>query len=192
VCSRIIASHPDLIAVHGATVLKHGVAALICGRSGAGKSTLSLALAARGFQVGGDDVALLDPRERTIRPVPRCFHLDARSRRLLRNLGLVMPSRALRYRFMTPADLGVTSPPAAPVRLIIFLDRGTRREGRLRTLSQAEMMARLLSETPRGPHSPSQIMEALGPLVSGAACFQLTGGRLSDNAGTVVTLLSQA
>ena len=61
-----------------------------------------LALAAHGYRIGGDDVALLNPKSGTIRPVPRCFHLDARSRRLLRNLRLPMPEESLRNAFLTP------------------------------------------------------------------------------------------
>jgi len=190
ICLRTIANHPDLIALHGATVLTGGgAAAFISGPSGAGKTTLSLALAARGYRLGGDDVALLDPRSGTIRPVPRCFHLDARSRRLLRNLPLPMPEEALRYAFMTPADLGVTETGAFPVRLIVFLGRGPGRRPQLTALSQAEMIVRLLSESPRGAHSANEIMAALRPLVSAAACCQLLGGRLSDTVDAMVTLL---
>jgi hypothetical protein len=189
ICLRIVAHHPDLIALHGATVLNDGGAALISGPSGAGKSTLSLALAARGYRVGGDDVALLDPRTGTIRPVPRCFHLDARSRRLLRNVGLAMPAEALRYGFLTPTDLGMTEAPATPVRLILFLGRGGGRRPQLAPLSQAEMIVRLLSETPRGAHSTTEIMAVLRPLVSAAACYHLLGGRLSKTAETVAALL---
>jgi hypothetical protein len=95
ICLRIIDHNPGLIALHGATVLTDCGAAFIRGPSGAGKTTLSMALAARGYRVGGDDVALLDPRTNTLRPLPRCFHLDAHSRRLLRRAGLAMPGRAL-------------------------------------------------------------------------------------------------
>ena len=167
-------------------------AAFLTGPSGAGKSTLSLALAALGFQVGGDDVALLEPRDGTIRAVPRDFHLDVRSVRLLQGVGLALPARALKYGFMTPADLGVTDPPASRVRHLLFLGKRGGRKGRLTSLSHAEMIVRLLSETPRGARSPSQIMGIVKPLVCTAGCHQLMGGQLGDTVGTVADLLRAA
>jgi hypothetical protein len=107
-----------------------------------------------------------------------------------------MPERSLRCGFITPADLGTTDPPAASVRLLLFLGRGRGRGGGRRAglsaLSQAEMIVRLLSETPRGAHSTGDIMAALRPVVGAAACYELVGGRLSDTAGTVAKLLGQA
>ena len=192
ICMRIIARHPDLIAMHGATLLTRDGAAFVCGPSGAGKSTLALAMAARGYSVGGDDVALLDPRDDTIWPVPRCFHLDARSRRLLRGAGLTMPAFTRRDRFMTPADLGVIDPPASPIRLLLFLGRDSEQAARLAPLCQAEMFVRLLSETTRGGRSPGQLMGALRPSVTRTRCYQLMRGRLSDTALTVAELLATA
>ena len=64
-------------------------------------------------------------------PCRRCFHVDARSRRLLRGVGLALPERAPRYNFMTPADFGVTDPPASPVRLFLFLGRRRARTAQL-------------------------------------------------------------
>jgi len=192
ICLQIIDNNPNLIALHGATVLTASGAAFISGPSGAGKTTLSLALAARGYRVGGDDVALLDPRTHTIRPLPRCFHLDARSRRLLRNVGLSMPARTLRYAFMTPMDLGTRHAPASPVRLLLYLGRAENRRSQLQELSQGEMIVRLLSETPRGARSPNEILAALRPLVCASACYYLLRGRLSDTAETVAALLGPA
>ena len=107
ICLRVIASRPDLIMLHGATVLAAGGAAFLSGPSGAGKSTLALALAARGYRIGGNDVALLEPCTGVIQPLPHCFHLDARSRRLLRREGLPMPAEAIRHNFLTATDLGM-------------------------------------------------------------------------------------
>src|SRR5262249_13318183 len=155
ICVRIVTSRPHFVALHGATVFTADGAAFLTGPSGAGKSTLSLALAARGYRLGGDDVALLDPRTGTIQPVVRCFHLDARSRRLLRRERLKMPEQALRYAFMTPTALGMPEPPAAPVRLLVYLGPRERHTPQLAPISQAEMLVRLLSETPRGTRAAS-------------------------------------
>jgi hypothetical protein len=191
-CLRQIETNPHLIALHGATVLTDRGAAFLSGPSGAGKTTLSLALAARGYRVGGDDVALFDPRTHTLVPVARCFHLDARSRRLLRNEGLIMPARALRHAFLTPMDLGKGAVPASPLRLLLFLGRAEGQKPRLTTLNQAEMMARLLSETPWGTRSAPALMAALKPMVCSATSYHLLRGRLSTTAETVAGLLGPA
>ena len=102
ICLRTVASPTDHIAMHGATVLTDRGAAFITGPSGAGKSTLSLALATLGYQVGGDDVAFLDPSAPApIWPMPRCFHVDARSRRAsaARSRARSASSEPLRYYF---------------------------------------------------------------------------------------------
>jgi hypothetical protein len=192
ICLRIVANRPHLVVLHGSTVFTADGAALITGPSGAGKSTLSLALAARGYRVGGDDVALLDPRTGTIQPVPRCFHLDACSRRLLRREGLPMPEQALRYGFMTPSDLGMTETPAAPVRLIVYLGRREGHTPQLAPVIQAEMIVRLLSETPRRTRSANEHIAILRPFVSAAACYHLVSGRLPATADALAALLGPA
>jgi hypothetical protein len=148
-----------------------------------------LSLAARGYRVGGDDVALLEPRSVTIRPLPRCFHLDARSRRLLRQAGLSMPEAALRYAFLTPADLGMPRTPAAPVRRIIFLGLGDNGAPKLTELSQAETIARLLSQTPPGAGSVTEVLAALRPLVGAAGCYHVLRSSLSETTDAVAALL---
>lgn len=49
-----------VLALHGASVVTPGGAAVICGRPGAGKSTLSLALSQRGIGYIDDNIAALD------------------------------------------------------------------------------------------------------------------------------------
>jgi hypothetical protein len=189
ICSRIIAARPASLVLHGATILTDRGAAFISGPSGAGKTTLSLALAARGYRLGGDDIALLDPRTNTVRPMPRCFHLDARSRRLLRDLGATLPPESVRHAFMTPADLGTTDHTASAVRWAIYLEPGDGPRPRLAPLSQAEAVVRLLSETARGTYSTAEVIEALGALVLASDCRHLLRGRLSDTADTIASLL---
>jgi hypothetical protein len=190
ICLRVIAHHPELMTLHAATVYGADGAAVIAGPSGAGKTTLTLALAARGFRIGGDDIAFFDPTGREIRPVPRCFHLDARSRRLLRQLGLRLPDAAVRHGFACPADLGTTCPAPAPPRYLIFLDGRDRGLPRLAPVPQAEMVVRLVTESGWPGCSPAGVLMGLRRLVTGAACYRLTGGRLYDTAEAVAGVLA--
>ncbi len=189
VCVRMIAHRPDLMALHGATVLAAGGACFISGRSGAGKTTLALALAARRYRVGGDDIALIDPNTGAASPVPRCFHLDESSWRLLRDVGLPIPAQALRHKFLTPADLCVTDIAPVTVRHILLVARGSEPDPRLVSLTQAEAELGLLPEADWPGGSAVRALPALGRLVSGAAAYRLTSGRLDATAGAVAALL---
>jgi len=70
ICRRVLELRLDWVSLHAATATTDRGDALIVGRSGAGKSTLSVALAADGCNVGGDDAALLDPANGLVRPIP--------------------------------------------------------------------------------------------------------------------------
>ena len=189
VCQRVIAQSSDRIVLHGATLSTAQGAAVIAGPSGAGKSTLALALGARGYRVGGDDLALLLPETGEVCPLPRCFHLDQRSRRLLRALGLRIPAQAARHRFLTPTDLDPSRAPLASIRLIVLLTPGQGRRPQLVPLTQAEMAVRLLREIRWGRYSARDLLVALGRLTSGTTCYQLTRGELRSTADLVATLL---
>ena len=110
------------VVLHGATVCGPTGSVFIAGRSEAGKTTLALGLAARGHAVMSDDIALLEPVSGAIHPVPRCFHLDDRSRRLLRRAGLRLPDLARHYGFVSPADVNPPRSGAVVVRHIVLLE----------------------------------------------------------------------
>jgi hypothetical protein len=192
ICPRVISGNRDLIAIHGATVLSPRGALFLTGASGAGKSTLSLALAARGYTVAGDDVAFLDPRDGTLCALPRFFHLDARSRRLLRGVGLSLPERGVRSRCIAPADLATFSLTPTKVILWGFLGGHCDRTCRVLPLTQGEIIARLLSETPLGDRSLNELVALLVPLVTAARSYQIEGGRLADRAAIVARLHEDA
>lgn len=189
---QVCADHRDLVPLHGATVYnRRGEAAFLTGPSGAGKSTLTLGLAAHGLKVGGDDLALFDPRDGTVRPVPRCFHLDARTRRLLRGVGLTLPARSVQYGFVTPADLGVTDPPPRPVKRLVYLGPPAPDGPSLRRMSQGEMAVKLMSETPRAARSPGELLQVLRPLVE-CEGHLLGRGRMADTVAAVSVVLEAA
>lgn len=189
VCTEILNHRGRLFSLHGATVAGPGGHAVITGYSESGKTTLTLALAARGYAVGGDDVALLDPETGLLHPLPRCAHVDDRSQRFLRRAGLrISHPLARRYRFITPPDLGGPLPPA-PARVVVLLVPGEGAAPVLTPMPQAEATLTLLREAGWEEEQTPAALAAVARLAGGAACYRLTRGRLRAMADIVANLL---
>jgi hypothetical protein len=187
ICRRMIEQRGDLIVLHGATVFASDGAAFITGASNAGKSTLALALAARGYRVGGDDAAFLDTSTNEVIPIPRCAHLDTRSRRLLRAAGLRLPAAAAHHGFVTPADLGPPAPPRGAVRHLIITGRGSAPTPRITPIPQAAMVTALMHEGGWPLERAEDTLAALSALAGAARCYELDSGRLRATVDAVAT-----
>jgi len=172
--------------VHGALVYAPQGGILLTGFSGAGKTTLSLALAARGLRVGGDDLALLDKSTALLRPYPRCFHLDDRSLELLEATGLRLPADALRHQFVTPRDLGVTETPPVGVRFIFILEPQRLASPRIAPETQAQGVSFLLLQAGRVGSSDRDGVRLLARLAGSARCFRLWSGDLGATADALL------
>jgi len=190
VCQRVIDGCTDSIVLHGATVCGPTGSAFIAGQSEAGKTTLALALAARGYAVMSDDIALLDPVSGSLHAVPRCFHLDDRSRRLLRRAGLRLPALAKEHGFVTPADVNHDLTQDTAVRHIISIDSGRGSSPTLSHLPQAAMVASLSEEAGWASLSTARAISALSRLTGKAQCWKLRSGKLQPTTAKVADLLS--
>jgi hypothetical protein len=190
-CETIIRSQRRSIAIHAATIRIANSVAMLAGRSDAGKTTLSLALARRGLEVTGDDVALVDPDTLNVMPIPRCFHVDDRGAALLEADGLALPAAWERFRFITPNDFGARADSPGRARWLIFMRGPHGVQPEIAPVSQAEMTARLLSETGKGPLADSETIAVICGLASGASCFALTPGPLGETADVVAALVTQ-
>lgn len=189
-CETIIRSQRHSITVHAATIQIADSVAMVAGCSQAGKTTLSLALGRRGLPVLGDDVALVEPETLKVLPIPRCFHVDDGGAELLEADGLRLPDAWPRFRFVVPNDFQIPAKPPGRTGCLIFM-RGPRAEHpRITPVSQAEMTARLLSETGQGPLTDSETVAVICGLAAGASCFALTPGPLGETADLVVALLT--
>jgi hypothetical protein len=188
ICSRVTAA-PRRIILHGAFVFARERAVFIAGESGAGKTTLALALAARGYRVGGDDIAFLDATSGVVQPLPRCAHLDSQSWFLLTEVGLQVPDLSRRYNFVTPADLGGGDEHTPPVRHIVLLARGDLGSPMLERVSQAQTEVALLSEAGWDGIRDREALSAIGRLVGSSICHRLVRGELSLTADKVASML---
>jgi hypothetical protein len=172
--------------IHGAVVYAPEGDILISGYSGAGKTTLSLALAARGLRLGGDDIAVLDPASNLVEPVPRCFHIDEQSVALLAAVGLSLPQEALQNQFVTPRHLGVVQPPPALIRFVFLLEAERISVPKLVPQTQAEMTSALLEQTGRGRFSHIEGVNAMVQMVGRCRCHRVWSGELGATVDAVL------
>jgi hypothetical protein len=177
--------------VHCAVVYAEQGDILLTGDSGVGKTTLSLALAARGLRVGGDDLAVLNPVDGLLQPYVRCFHIDALSAELLAGLGLELPADALRDQFVTPFDLGVAELPPSRPRFVFLLEPERRQAPLIVPETQAQAASALLMQTGRGRFSDLEGLRAIARLAGAARCFRLWSGDLASTTGAVLELCAK-
>jgi hypothetical protein len=175
--------------VHGGVVYAPEGDLLLSGDSGAGKTTLSLALHAQGLQVGGDDVAMLDPVSGAFLPYPRCFHIDARSAQLLAGVGLRLPADLLRTQFVTPADLGMAAAAPARVRFVFLLEPERLTSPRIVPETQAQAVSKLLMQTGRGRFTDLEAVRAIARLTGAARSFRLWSGELGATVEAVLQVV---
>jgi hypothetical protein len=136
--------HEPTCALHGASVVVENQAIVFVGPSGAGKSTTARLLAARGA-FACDDLTLVDEK--------LCVHASAAGVRSFEKVGEKMgrelyPQSAKRwYAFPDPP------PPAAPLGLIVYLDRGS--SWKLQPLAGTAAVVKLLANTFDLEHPPT-------------------------------------
>jgi hypothetical protein len=191
ICLRVLTHRPDLVVIHAATIYTADGIMLVTGHSGAGKTTLALALTLIGCRVGGDDLALLDPRSGVLQPAPRCAHLDRTSWRLLRRAGVQLPSRLARVGFVTPADLGTRDVERTSVRRVLVVQRGPGAVPALRSLTQAEALLALLPQARWPAGTETEKVAAVGRMVGGARCYRLATGDLPATLALVSAMLDE-
>jgi hypothetical protein len=137
-----------MLCVHAGAAERDGMVVLLPGASGAGKSTLTLALAARGWRVLTDDIALLrmDGEQVLVDPCFRCCHLapDALAQLKAKGVALAGPLGGL-SEYYRPAMQGH----AAPVRWIVAPRYAPQATPGIVRLTQAETAALLIGASLR-------------------------------------------
>lgn len=176
----------DHLQLHGGAVQRAEQLILFPGLSGSGKTTLTLGMMASGFLPLTDDLILLDPRQSTVRPFERCFHVDASTLTIASKLGLnkqlILPE-ALAQGFCRPRHWGVSGVPTC-----IVLPRycpGAKLElSRLRPAKAWIALANLCMVTGKSSvHFP-----ALSRLVEQTPTYQITYDNLSQAVETIIQL----
>ena len=182
----------QFIHVHAGLVATSTQSALLIGRSGSGKSTTTTALALAGLQLYSDDVALVHRKDLRVICVPRPVKLDADARRRLRPHGLRIPKGTwLGESISRPVVPGLppVEEPGPAVTTAIFFAEARESTPRLRPLTGAEAVMRLVQQ------SVSETLDTSGPstgaltLINSIQCFELAAGDLCSTVSVIRDLL---
>ena len=187
--------------VHAASVAVHGRGALIVGRAGGGKTTLSLALAARGHGLLGDDMAALRTESRELLPFRRTVHIrsglrDALVDEAIRRGRVAETERAGARRLCAEPRGLFPDAPAQPVRLraAFFLRRFSRAPSLEPFVPSLDRIAALKTLPVRwswGIAPGGRLLRFLRiiRLLSEVPCWQLDVGRPAETASLMEAAL---
>ena len=177
--SQRLLNEPDLLGLHCASVEINGRLVLFPENSKAGKSTLSVAFAAAGYRVFGDDVLGLTPQGQGVAmgvaprlrlPLPDSFSAEfvAYSQR---HAG----PEDDRYRFVLPGVNGLARfNDQSPVGAIVLLERDPQTlEPEVVTLPPAEGLLQLLCQNFARQTSDATLLTRLLPLMQTVPCLLL-------------------
>jgi HprK-related kinase A len=178
----VIATRPEYLQLHAASLAHRGYGFIFAGDSGAGKSTLACILLAHGWHYLCDEFALVDARSLRLHPFPKAICIKAGSYRVIRELGLRLARRRDylkelkgRVGYINPVHVGadrIGQP--SPTRFVVFP-------------SYREGAAARLEPIPRGLaamnlyrccfNKRTESLDRLTRLVGQAACYRLQVGR---------------
>lgn len=176
---RALARDDAWLALHASALSIADRGVLLVGPSGCGKTTLSLALAAAGAGLYGDEMALLHRATRTMAALPRRIAVREHSLEVLRDAALAAAVRRGESRgsvhYVDVKELFPNAPPdvAQPVRALFIID-GAHREDppRIAPLSRAAAAMRLAPYLGYGRRTLDEVA-ALAQVLADATAFTL-------------------
>lgn len=165
--------------------------------SGSGKTTIALALIAQGFQYHSDEVAIIDTKDLTLRPLPRGLAIQEKAFYLLQSLNKPPPSigfypqaSPLPFRYFNPtAFIHQAAEKPVSVKHVIFLEKPTlSTKTHLKKIPIAMAVSQLLScSFANRPLAEDTIANCI-KLSQRTECYSLTGDNLQDRVDTVLDL----
>jgi hypothetical protein len=195
---RALASVPDHIAIHAASLMHEGRLVLLTGPKRAGKTTLALRLLFEGWEVAGDELVLLQGG--WAMAFPRRFYVRDTSLSLLPQLQAVA-GRPPFVASPTEGTLIAVDPTRfgrpwriapAPVSAILHLEPNHGGRTVARACGKVEMARRVMSEcTPPASRRPDWIGD-LCRTVDGATTAILQVGELDSAALVIRSILAQS
>jgi hypothetical protein len=180
-----------LVHVHASVVERSGRAVVIAGAPDCGKTSLACALGLAGWNVMGDEVALIRPRDRRVFAFPRAMLVKSGTARRLPELRDV-PARTVwlekgaeRVRYVAPRRFG-RARASARIEAVVFPE-WTRQES-VSEIGELDALERLLRCTMNAEGAAGRAVKGCVEVVRQTRAFRLGVAKLADTAH----LLSQA
>lgn len=194
---RVIATRPEYLQIHAATLSRNGHGLIMAAESGFGKTTLAAGLLARGWEYLSDEFALIDPDDLRIHPFPKALCVKNGSFPVMERLGLPL-WRQRHYVKALKGEVGYVNPLAGgktvaaepcQVRLIVFPRYAENARPRLYPISRAqaafELARHALNRNVHGARAASILSE----LARGARCYALDSGPIDETCDEVDRLV---
>lgn len=186
---RALSDSDEFCAVHAAAVVRDNVCILLPGETGAGKSCLAAGLLADGFELLGDDTAVLSREGFYVRPLPFGICVKASGSGVLssrfpvlRNLDFHDRADGKRVQYLTPPDVKLAGLHSRlPVDYIVFPQysaEGGTEMFPINTMPAIQKMMKCFH--PLGEELGSEDVEQLIEWVSQTTCFELRFSSLTD------------
>lgn len=197
---RLIATRPEYLQLHAATLSCAGQGLLLAGESGFGKSTLAAALMARGWSYLSDEFALIEPGTLQLHPFPKALCIKSGSFGLVERLDLPLRRRrhyvkALKGRvgYVSPHEAGpnVVADPC-PVRWIVFPRYDEGQEPQLYPISRAQAAMSLAGFAFNRQMFGERATSILGDVVRGARCFGMRSGPIDETCDLIESLVQDS
>lgn len=194
-CAKYLSKQGKLM-FHAAALQKEGKTIVLPANSGSGKSTLAIALSSRGWRCFTDELAVLDPEELTIKPLPIPVRIRSGSFTPLLPFYPNIPElqtyedlnqNKIRWIILPKENLAAADSTGTPITTLIFprytektttkllpLDKSialerlsaTGSSEREMTLDDAKAMVRLIEQTPCYELIFSDLQEAISAIES--------------------------
>jgi len=184
-----IANHcHQFLMIHAAVVERDGCTAILAAPPGSGKSTLCAALVSRGWRLLSDELALIDPLDRLLTPVPRPISLKNESIDIIRRydpsavIGPVVRDthKGTVSHMKAPADSVRRSQETARPAWIVFPRFQPGAKVELSPYSKARTLVRLAENAFNYTLLGERGFEALVGIVDKAECYEFTYSKLDD------------
>lgn len=172
------------IVVHSAVIERNGKALVLPGHPGSGKSTLCADLALGKFRLLSDELTIIDPHDRHVRPFPRPISLKNNSIDLIakRHPSALVTKRITDTRkgdiaYVPPPSASLVAPSAVPIGWIVFPQYSANSRTEITPITRANAFARLLENAFNVDLIGQTGYIAFAESIAQAECFDL---RYSD------------
>jgi len=197
---RIMATRPEYLQLHAASMSCRGNGFIFAGESGCGKSTLAATLMSRGWQYFCDEFALISPEALTLQPFPKALCIKEGSYPVARGLGLRFARRRDylkelkgRVGYIDPRQTGhdaIASP--ASVRAVVFPRYAAAEPPRLEPISRARAAVELFRCCFNRQAFSDGGLGVLSGVVRQSRCFRLTVGGADETVALLESCLAHS